>query len=203
MTGTASRRAPRPTRSRGSLTRRGRPSRGTRSSLDKLDEAILTVLQRDGRASLRQVARRVGASVTTVSTRVRHLNRLGVLKGFAALISVQRLGEIGRSPNCVLLFVEPRGEAPRDRDRAARAIARAPQICYVFEVARGTELLALASTPSPEASRDLVESLRQLPEVVRVRTLPIHKVHKERPSHPMGEPRVRAPWIRNHAEAAA
>ena len=172
------------------LVRRGRPPGRSHSPLDDLDAAILAILQQDGRASLRQVARKLGASVTTVSTRVRHLVRLRVLQGFVPLVSVQRLTEIGRSPSCVMLFVRPRTHPRVELKRVAGAVAQEPQVCYVFELAGGRELLALASTPSPEASRALVASLRGHPFIGGVRTLTIQRVHKERPNHPLGEVRL-------------
>ncbi len=169
------------------LVRRGRPVGSARPPLDDLDAAILAVLQQDGRASLRQVARKLGASVTTVSTRVRHLVRLRVLQGFVPLVSVQRLTEIGRSPSCVILFVRPRQRPPVELKRVADAVSEEPQVCYVFELAGGQELLALASTPSPESSRALVASLRRHPFIEGVRPLAIQRVHTERPNHPLGE----------------
>jgi DNA-binding Lrp family transcriptional regulator len=176
-----------PIRRTGRLARRGRPVGKARSLLDPLDEAILEVLQRDGRASLRRVARQVRASVTTVSTRVRRMGRLGVLQGFLPLVSVRRLSEIGRGPHCLLLLVRPRDDRPGGRDRVARWMARCRQICYVFELSSSPELLALASTRSPAESRTLVERLRDRADVARVRPLPVSKVHKERPQHPLGE----------------
>ena len=187
--------APRP------LVRRGRPSGSARAPLDDLDAAILAILQQDGRASLRQVARKLGASVTTVSTRVQHLVRLRVLQGFVPLVSVQRLTEIGRSPHCIMLFVRPRSRPRVDLKRVAEAVAEEPQVCYVFELAGGRELLALASTPSPGASRELVASLRRHPFVEGVRTLSIQRVHKERPNHPLGEPALGARGVPSGALA--
>ena len=184
-----------------SLVRRGRPAGTSRPALDNLDAAILAILQQDGRASLRQVARKLGASVTTVSTRVRHLVRLRVLQGFVPLVSVQRLTEIGRSPSCVMLFVRPRRRPPVELKRVADAVAEEPQVCYVFELAGGQELLALASTPSPGASQALVASLRRHPFIEGVRPLAIQRVHKERPNHPLGEPSL--PMRAPHASGLA
>ena len=154
--------------------------------IDPLDVAILNALQVDGRASLRRVARTVGASVTTVSTRVRGLEKLGVLQGFVPLLSVQRLAAMGRSPHCVALFVRPSSSAREGIERAARAVAREPAVCYLFQLAGTSELLALASTRSERETAALVRSLEDLAPVARVRTIPIHRVHKERPNHPVG-----------------
>ena len=114
--------------------------------MDRLDEAILRVFQSDGRASLRRIAREVGASVTTVSSRVRGLTRLGVLQGFVPLLSVQRLAAIGRSPQCSVVRVLPERSDPEALARLARRIASSPSICYLFEQSGSAQLLALAST---------------------------------------------------------
>ncbi len=183
----AGRAPPSATPTRPLLVRRGRP-RGPPEPLDPLDVAILEALQTDGRASLRRVAKDVGASVTTVSSRVRALERLGVLQGFVPLVSVQRLAAVGRSPHCVVLFVAPRDRTGEGVDEVARAVAEAPSVCYLFQMAGSSELMAFASTVSERATAQLVESLSKIPGVEGVRPIYIARVHKERPGHPVGEP---------------
>lgn len=170
------------------LVRRGRPRRGSSSSFDALDEAILAALQMDGRASLRRVAKVVGASVTTVSGRVRALERLGVLQGFVPLVSVQGLAAVGRSPHCTVLYIVPSVQGRDALERLARDIAKEAGICYLFQLAGSPELLALASSPSLEGAQELIRSVSRIPGVTRVRPTPIARIHKERPHHPVGLP---------------
>lgn len=172
-------------RRREPLVRRG-PRRGEKDPLDRLDVAVLAALQADGRASLRRVARVVGASVTTVSSRVRALERLGVLQGFVPLVSVQRLAALGRSPDCVVLYVAPRDRSPRGLESAARAVAQDQSVCYLFQLAGAPELMALASSASAKETEALVRSLASIPGIASVRPIPIARVHKERPRHPVG-----------------
>ena len=169
----------------GSLVSRGRRPREA-IPFDRLDEAILRAFQSDGRASLRQIAREVGASVTTVSSRVHSLERLGVLQGFVPLLSVQRLAAIGRSPQCTVLRILPERSEAEHADRLARRIAQVPSICYLFELCGSEELMALASTGSPRETDALLRALRRIPGVSRVRPTSILRVHKERPNHPVG-----------------
>ena len=171
----------------GRLVRRGRPP-ALSEPLDPLDVAILAALQADGRASLRRVAKSVGASVTTVSTRVRGLERLGVLQGFVPLVSVQRLAAVGRSPHCAVLFVAPRNGTREGLEQVAREVARIPSVCYLFELAGSSELIAFASTVHETATDELVRSLERLEGVRAVRPIYIARVHKERPGHPVGRP---------------
>jgi DNA-binding Lrp family transcriptional regulator len=181
----------RPSRSQRSapepLVRRGR-RRTPVDPLDRLDVAILAALQVDGRASLRRVARMVGASVTTVCSRVRALEHLGVLQGFVPLVSVQRLAALGRSPHCVVLHVAPRDHSPRGIEEVARLVAREPSVCYLFQMAGTSELMALASSASVPATDRLIRSLSEMPSVARVHPISITRVYKERPGHPVGVP---------------
>jgi DNA-binding Lrp family transcriptional regulator len=130
----------------------------------------------------------VGASVTTVSTRVRQLSGLGVLQGFVPLVSVQRLAEVGRAPDCAVLYVRPTDATSEGIQGVAAAIAECPGVCYIFELHGSPELMVLASTPTPDETTDLLSAIRELPGVSRARAMGIERVHKERPGHPVGPP---------------
>jgi DNA-binding Lrp family transcriptional regulator len=171
------------------LVRRGRRRRPI-DPIDRLDVAILAAFQTDGRASLRRVARMVGASVTTVCTRVEALERMGVLQGFVPLVSVQRLAALGRSPHCVVLYVLPRDRSSAGTEEVARSVAAQPSVCYLFQMNGSPELMALASLASPDDTRELLRTLSALPGVARVRPIEIAQVYKERPAHPVGAPVV-------------
>jgi Lrp/AsnC family leucine-responsive transcriptional regulator len=54
--------------------------------LDKLDRKILYELQRDGRMSYAEVARRVGLSTSPCLERVKRMEQKGIIKGYTALL---------------------------------------------------------------------------------------------------------------------
>ena len=62
--------------------------------LDKVDIKILEILQKDGRASFRDIAKKVGITTPTVSNKVGMYEQMGILKGFGAQIDTDALGEI-------------------------------------------------------------------------------------------------------------
>jgi len=62
--------------------------------LDKVDVKILEILQRDGRASFRDIAKKVGVTTPTVSSKVALYEQMGILKGFGAYLDTDALGEI-------------------------------------------------------------------------------------------------------------
>ena len=62
------------------------------NSLDPLDRHILAALAKDGRVSMTALGQQVGLSKTPVTARVRRLEALGVITGYRAELSAQKLG---------------------------------------------------------------------------------------------------------------
>jgi Lrp/AsnC family transcriptional regulator, leucine-responsive regulatory protein len=60
--------------------------------VDSTDEAIVELLQIDGRATLADIGDRVGLSAPAVKRRIDRLLRDGVITGFAALVDHAKLG---------------------------------------------------------------------------------------------------------------
>ena len=75
--------------------------------LDRVDVEILRSLQADARLSFRDLARRVGVSVPTISARVTNLEQLGILAGYHATVDPERLGQV----RVVLIITCGRGAA--------------------------------------------------------------------------------------------
>lgn len=61
-------------------------------TLDATDWALLAQLQRNGRASLSELARTVSMSASAVTERVRRLEEQGVLRGYRAEVDLTLLG---------------------------------------------------------------------------------------------------------------
>jgi Lrp/AsnC family transcriptional regulator, leucine-responsive regulatory protein len=60
--------------------------------VEEQDERILAELQKDGRATNQQLAEAVGMSTSACWRRVRALEQLGVIRGYAALVERERAG---------------------------------------------------------------------------------------------------------------
>ncbi len=61
--------------------------------LDDVDFKIIEMLRNDGRASYKELAEKLGVGVATVYKRVKRLERLGVIKGYTAIIDEAKLGK--------------------------------------------------------------------------------------------------------------
>jgi Lrp/AsnC family leucine-responsive transcriptional regulator len=64
----------------------------SKSSLDEVDISLLDLLQRSGRMSMAELARRVGMSPPGVAERLHRLESSGVICGYAARVDPTRVG---------------------------------------------------------------------------------------------------------------
>ena len=60
--------------------------------VDRVDARIIAALQRDGRRSVVELAEEVGLSGTPCARRIRLLEQAGVIQGYTAIVSPERLG---------------------------------------------------------------------------------------------------------------
>ncbi|MBB5957363.1 Lrp/AsnC family leucine-responsive transcriptional regulator [Saccharothrix tamanrassetensis] len=82
--------------------------------LDDLDWKLLDLLQQDGRMTFTELARRVSLSAPATTERVRRLEQAGVITGYTAVVSPQRLG----LPIEAIVRVRVRSlDTPRFRER--------------------------------------------------------------------------------------
>ncbi|MFQ6085612.1 MAG: AsnC family transcriptional regulator [Candidatus Bathyarchaeia archaeon] len=93
-------------------------------SIDETDAKILESLQKDGRASFRDVAKEVGVSTPTVRKRVARMKKLGVIKKFSAVID---LGKLKGITAFVTLDVKA-----KDVERVADALAKLDETLGVY-----------------------------------------------------------------------
>ena len=143
--------------------------------IDEIDRKILLMLQRDGRMSLTELARRIGGlTKVAVSYRVKRLQRIGIIEGFHARLNPQLLGEgILFVTQLVLENKGPRGLL------VARKIAALRGVQYVFLTFGDYDAFVLARAANESAARDLVYEMYQTGGVVSSATRISHTVVKE------------------------
>ena len=101
-----------------------------RNDIDAIDRRILAELQRDGRATIQDLAGRVGLSASPCLRRIRLLEEAGILKGYVALVDQARVG----LPISVFASVKLERQREEELDRFADAVARWPEVveCYLM-----------------------------------------------------------------------
>jgi len=132
-------------------------------NIDEVDRKILSELLRDCRRSYRSIARRAGISVGTVLTRIRRLEKAGVIKGYTAILDHERLGyqltvlaEISVSKGKLLEMEE--------------AISKLPNTCGVYDVTGLTDAIVLAKFRNRDELSHFTKNLLSMPFVDRSNT---------------------------------
>jgi Lrp/AsnC family leucine-responsive transcriptional regulator len=123
--------------------------------LDQIDEQILELLQQDARMTMRALGQAVGLSGPAVTDRVRRLEDRGIIRGYRADVSPNRIG-LG-----VVAFVTL--GAPYDEHGARRFESQVHQIEAVAECYRVSgedQYLVKIYAASIAALQDVIDRLR-------------------------------------------
>ena len=79
--------------------------------LDKLDRQILSILQKDGRASHVNIAKRLGVGHTRVRDRILRMEEAGVIEGYRAVINPAKRQEVQLDEHKLLItYGDPLGQ---------------------------------------------------------------------------------------------
>lgn len=135
--------------------------------LDKLDRAILEVLQRDGRLTNADLSEEVGLSASACHRRVRRLETEGVISGYAATIDRQLAGR------SVSVFIEISLESQREDllDEFEAAVKDVPHIqsCHLM-AGMSDYLVHVTCRDVAHYEKIHRESIAVLPGVTRLRS---------------------------------
>lgn len=158
------------------------------SKLDVIDRKILQTLQREGRISNVDLARRVHLSPTPCFERVRRLEEGGYIRGYVAQLDPQKLG-MG-----LLAFVEVSLDktSPIAFDRFREIVAEMPEVQECHMVAGGFDyLLKVRVTDMVAYRRFLGDRISALPGVSRTHTYFVMEETKATQEIPIAVPRTK------------
>ena len=130
--------------------------------LDRTDIRILELLQRDGRLSHVELAEQVGLSPTPCTRRVRRLEKLGIIRGYVALVEPKRVGQN------VLAFVQIKLERHTDDviERFRRTLEERPEVVAAHAMTGEMDFLLQVVVPDLDAlGRFTLHQLLKLPGV--------------------------------------
>ena len=96
------------------------------SKLDAIDQKIISILRKDGRATNQELARRLGMAAATVSARIRRLESTKAMK----VVAVTDFAAIGYK---VLLAVGVQVQG-RPAEQVAQDLAKLPEVFSVHVV---------------------------------------------------------------------
>lgn len=140
--------------------------------MDRIDNAILTCLQNDGRMSNKELAAAVGLAPSSCLERVRKLQEKGVLKGYRALVDVRALG-IGLQ---AFVSVRLAQHARASVDDFRTHILTLPEVIALYHVAGQEDFMVHVAVRDAEHLRNLtLDGFTTRAEVSRLNTALIYE----------------------------
>lgn len=136
-------------------------------ALDRTDAKILQLLARDGRISWRDLAERIGLSLTPTLRRIRRLEKEGVISGYAARIDELRLG-FGITMYVLVTLERQTEETLKVFERR---IADVPEVmsCYLM-TGEADYILRIVVADLESYQRFMLDVLTRIPGVSRIQS---------------------------------
>ncbi|TKT79125.1 Lrp/AsnC family transcriptional regulator [Aquamicrobium sp. LC103] len=145
--------------------------------LDRMDRSIVAALARDGRLSMAELAAQVGLSKTPVQARVKRLEQEGYIRGYAAIVDRERMGE-GHVAFVQVKLSDTRSAA---LDAFNRAVLAVPEVEQCHMIASSFDYLLKVRTRNIDAYRRVLgERISSLPHVAQTSTFVAMETVKDR-----------------------
>ncbi len=152
------------------------------ATLDSVDRAILTELQREGRLSNLELAQRVHLSPSACLRRVKALEDSGVIAQYVALVNPRSVGKHGVSYTIINLESMSNGQL----EAFEQAVRDAPEVLDCFYVAGSNDyLIRFSYRDAEDLERFHSEVLMRLPGVARSNSLLVLRTVKKTTALPV------------------
>lgn len=147
--------------------------------LDELDIEILSALSRNGRLGVRELARMLGRPASTISQRIRGLEKRGFIRGYTALIDHRRLG----FDILALIMLNVEGGHIEDIERM---LAKEPNVRAVYDITGEFDVAVIALFRRVEELDRFIKRILRNPYVKRSVTSIAFKAVKDEPNIDLG-----------------
>jgi len=139
--------------------------------IDKQDTAILNILKRDSRLSVREISKLSKIPPTTVSRRIRNLNKLGLIKNYTINLDMNKVGKPTISYVLMNLDVSVFKTKKLTQNEIIERISKHPIVEECCSVTGRADVLAKVRTKDIFELDDFINYLRKEEAVLRTETL--------------------------------
>ncbi|VVB66582.1 putative HTH-type transcriptional regulator [Candidatus Gugararchaeum adminiculabundum] len=142
------------------------------SRLDEVDEKILSILQKDARASFREISKKLGISASTAFLRTKKLEKAGVIKKFAIVLDMEKMGW----DMTVAISIKVKGGF---LEEVEEKLAKSENVMAVYDITGDWDVLAIAKFKGREELNGFVKRLLTTPHVEHTCTYTVLNIVKE------------------------
>jgi len=110
--------------------------------LDESDTKILKLLQNNCKMTAREIAKKIGSHITTVYSKIKRMEELGIIKQYRAILDSMKLDKGTTAFILVSFAYRPGGrEKPLSQRDVAKEIAAIPEVQEVHIITGGWDIL--------------------------------------------------------------
>jgi Lrp/AsnC family leucine-responsive transcriptional regulator len=144
--------------------------------LDEKDIAILKLLQKDSKLTARKIAAMVGSPITTVFSKIKHMEELGLIDGYKAILDAKVLG----CGTTAFIMASVSYRTKSARASVLSEIARLPQVQELQIITGDWDLLIKLKGKDVDTIRRIVtETLRLIKGIEKTLTCIVLETYKE------------------------
>jgi DNA-binding Lrp family transcriptional regulator len=147
----------------------------TEVEVDELDLKILDVIKNDAKLSVREIAKILNKSPSTILSRIKKLERIGVIKGYATLIDYSKLNY--QVTAITLLQVE----GPYIEE-VEKLLASEPNVRAVYDVTGEYDVIVISLFKTVSELDNFIKRLLKVPHIRRSITSIAFRVIKDNPN---------------------
>ena len=140
--------------------------------LDETDRNLIAALLEDGRASQRQLAKRIGVALGTVANRLKRLESSGIIKGYKVILDPE---SIGWGMTIIVGLRIEKGKMLEVQER----IARDKRVFSVYDVTGDFDSIVMARVKNRDDLNHLTKSVLTSPGIERSITHVVLSTPKE------------------------
>jgi Lrp/AsnC family leucine-responsive transcriptional regulator len=132
--------------------------------IDQIDEKILNILQKNGRAKRNEIAEKVGLSVPSLSERMRKLEEAGIIEGYYAKVNRKVFGYD------IMAFIVVVMESSKNYSELKRRTKKIPEILECHSILGEGSHIIKALVKNTSELEKLLSKIQSWPGVVRTIT---------------------------------
>jgi DNA-binding Lrp family transcriptional regulator len=151
-----------------------------KAKLDEKDLRILSLLQKNSKLTVKEVARQIGSPITTAFAKIKRMEQLGIIKEYRAILDAKKL-EKGATAFILASFSygTPNKKPPSQRE-IAQQIARFPEVQEVHIIAGDWDILIKVKERNIDAiGKFVIDKLRNIKGVEKTLTCMVFETRKE------------------------
>ncbi|AEA43409.1 Lrp/AsnC family transcriptional regulator [Fluviicola taffensis] len=135
------------------------------NALDSIDKQIIALLQSNGKMNNKEIAGKIGLSVTPTFERIKRLERIGVIQGYTALINRKAIGKELK----VVCQVSLKSHEKEGIDVFESAIKELSEVSHAYHVAGATDYMLIIEVGNMEMYQDFLKNqLAGIPHIGQV-----------------------------------